>query len=443
MAINVNGYHSEGNWESKANGKYAFVEKGGKVYFIKMLDYCKWSSPEAAAKYPALKAENEKADKMKAHMELVNNELCRIAGAGGDLVVALDFFVEDGVLYKVNAFIDQENIDEKHVHETLTPEEIDECMVSVLQAVYAMHKRNIIHGDLKPANIILTRKGKYIKALVSDFDDSFFIGDVPKAVDLIADNLWYSPELQYYISNIDDPEAPVAKAINGRSDIFTLGLVWHMYLTGTMPGLPRNCRTAAQAVLEGKPLRLSDRLDDRHREIIGKMLEPRPMDRYANCNEIIAALRMSKPSRGTDRITESKVDIRVVNGEGKPMKKQEVTVGNTATRKYVTCRTDDKGCFSMKLEPGLYVIAAEKADYPFRKEIMEVVNGADKKVTFTMYKKIKATEHTFDPPVKGRYTSLLAIDDQTYELTTVTGRKMTVYKDMLKLYGIDIHSLEL
>ena len=443
MTVIVKGYHSEGEWNCKANGKYVIAEKGGKPYFLKQFDYCKWMDDTVAAKYPELKKLNERSDEIMKRMVRINTELSRIAGRGGDLVIALELFREDNVLYKVNEFVDMEDLDEKRVHECLTQAQIDACMVSVLQAVYALHKARIVHGDLKPANILFVKEGRTVKALVSDFDDSFFIGDVPASQDLISDNVYYSPELQFYISNVTDPHDPFSKVITGRSDIFSLGLVWHMYLTGALPELPHGCRTAAQACLEEKPLRLSPMLDEKHQKIIAKMLAPSPKDRYANCNEIISDLHAHTASAASSHATgKSRLEVIVADSSGTPVTNQDVTVGNAATRKYMTCRTDSTGHFTMELEPGIYVIGAENKDCPFRRETLEVSGGTERTFRFTMYRKTKAAEYKFDPPVNGRYTALTAADDLTWELTTVTGRKMTVYTNMLKLYGIDLSALE-
>jgi len=213
--------------------QWAFAERNGSPYFVK-----KFLSPrfpvEGSAGSERTKAEKRKrCEAFEAHHRTLMQRLRPRAGAGGSLVVATDFFREGSTYYKVTEKIDTA---------TLPPERVARLdgtakmviLRSVARSVQILHSEGIVHGDLKPDNILLKSdtSGGYVARLI-DFDNSFFSGNPPEdPEEVVGDVVYYSPELAAYVQR--EPGTGQS-ALTPSSDIYALGLIYCRYLTGDLP----------------------------------------------------------------------------------------------------------------------------------------------------------------------------------------------------------------
>lgn len=139
------------------------------------------------------------------------------------------------------------------------------------------HGRGILHRDIKPANILLTDDGE---PMLLDFNLATDDRELPASVG--GTPRYMAPE-QFAL--LDDASVRV----DGRADVYSLGLVLHELLTGRLP-FPE--RTGSWS--EISPLMLADRqrLPDIRLEspalasILRKCLEPEPIDRYASAADL-------------------------------------------------------------------------------------------------------------------------------------------------------------
>lgn len=177
-----------------------------------------------------------------------------------------------------------------HVLES-SPDRTDriELLVRIGDAVQHAHQRGIVHRDLKPANILVEADGqpkivdfgiaRFIRGASSP-QDSTLVGQVLGTLEFMA------PEQAR-----GDPDA-----IDTRADVYALGAVAHVLLTGQPPidlaGL--DVVGALRAVAERQRSRLGDG-DPRSRGdlqlVVSRALEIRPEDRYASVAEFVADLR--------------------------------------------------------------------------------------------------------------------------------------------------------
>ena len=156
-------------------------------------------------------------------------------------------------------------------------------------ALAAAAAEGVIHSDVKPANILLTRDGK---AMLADFNVSFRqesdTGDPPP----VGGTLLYMSSEQLGILTGSEPDA----RLDERSDIYSLGLVLFEALTGGWPFLEGN--VAADPVIASGQLqasRLSSAIEfpagskwltPGLKSIIEKCLTPQPDDRYQSADEL-------------------------------------------------------------------------------------------------------------------------------------------------------------
>ena len=150
------------------------------------------------------------------------------------------------------------------------------CLAEALK--YA-HERGLVHLDLKPSNILLTADRQ---PMLLDFHlarEPLKPGDAAKR--LGGTPIYMSPEQKRAMASSKSKGA-VTEPVDGRSDIYSLGLVLHGALAGTMPNSKDGVPTPLHQVCPMVPLGLSD--------IIAKCLAPDVKDRYAGAGLLAADL---------------------------------------------------------------------------------------------------------------------------------------------------------
>jgi serine/threonine-protein kinase len=154
--------------------------------------------------------------------------------------------------------------------------------IDCAQALKYAHAQNMVHRDIKPDNILLTRTGMVKVAdlgMVKTNDEEMSLTQTGHAVG----TPWYMPLEQ----------ARNAKEIDGRSDIYALGCTLYAMLTGHPPFMGRTIVDVIQAKEVGtfptarqSNAHVPERLD----LIIAKMTAKLPKYRYQTCDEVIKDL---------------------------------------------------------------------------------------------------------------------------------------------------------
>ncbi len=176
--------------------------------------------------------------------------------------------------------------------------------MSIAAALDEAHTKNIIHRDVKPGNILITREGR---VLLTDFG-------IAKAMssddsDLTHDNIMMGTAK--YLA----PEQVRGKTLDGRSDLYSLGLVLYECLAGRVPFLGESDADTALARLQREPTdlaRLRPSLSPQLVKVIHKLLSRNPEHRFATGFETKVALQTALTG-ANDKTTEltppSGVDI--------------------------------------------------------------------------------------------------------------------------------------
>ncbi|HYM00035.1 MAG TPA: protein kinase [Blastocatellia bacterium] len=128
----------------------------------------------------------------------------------------------------------------------LPPAECIEIMRQVTAAVGEAHRHNIVHRDLKPDNIIVCGSGSQLQVKVLDFGIAK-LKDVQGTTLTQAGTVVGTP---YYMS----PEQCLGEELDGRSDIYSLGVVLFEMLTGKVPfSAPTPTAVVIQQVTQPAP----------------------------------------------------------------------------------------------------------------------------------------------------------------------------------------------
>ena len=135
---------------------------------------------------------------------------------------------------------------------------------SMAHTVMRLHKLHFVHSDIKETNIILcpARNGNLTTKLI-DFDASFFEDDPPVNEDeLGGDQVYLSPEACRFLFG---EEVQLTCAM----DVFSLGLLFHQYLTGKLPDFDtKEYFYAHEAVLDDQVLGVAPYLDKTLRDML-------------------------------------------------------------------------------------------------------------------------------------------------------------------------------
>ncbi len=153
--------------------------------------------------------------------------------------------------------------------------------VQVVDALSHAHKRNIIHRDIKTENILLTEDGK---AKITDFGLAKLRGE--KRLTRTGSTVGTAA----YMS----PEQIRGELIDGRSDIFSFGVVLYELTTGRLPFRGDHEAALSYSIVHEDPApvtSLRSKVPHSFAGIIAKCLAKDPKTRYQNCEELAVDLQ--------------------------------------------------------------------------------------------------------------------------------------------------------
>jgi len=227
--MNIAGYEIYTEWTEAGNGDWAFAKKDDVDYFIKRFPRPKYPMPgkQGPAAERHMKEACDVWTKRQGKLISALRDICR---EDGSLVIPVgNVFRQDSTYYKVTLKINTDSLKISEISGLSHSEKI-RLMKSFAFALNTMHSKGIIHGDIKPDNVLITKSGVggYTARLI-DFDDSYFEGDPPMPEETVGTPEYYSPELGAFIV---DGSGKTKAALTCKSDVFSAGLLFHQYYTG-------------------------------------------------------------------------------------------------------------------------------------------------------------------------------------------------------------------
>jgi serine/threonine-protein kinase len=167
------------------------------------------------------------------HVERMRREALAMAQVASDHVVKVfEVGTEDGAPFLAMEYVDGASLDARIVAGAPLPfEEATRIAIEAARGLLAAHEAGILHRDVKPGNLLLTREGR---VKVSDFglakaEGSRGTGSSLTQVGMVVGTPDYMA-----------PEQAEGEALDGRADVYALGSTYYQLLTGRLPFVGRS-----------------------------------------------------------------------------------------------------------------------------------------------------------------------------------------------------------
>ncbi len=275
--------------------RYKVVRKlgeGGMSFVYEAKDISSGESVAVKIMTPKLAQDKTAAERLRREaglaMRLDHPNICRIMRLGE---------TEEGLIYLVMPLLKGELLSDKEVREGPIPVAVGvPIMRQVCDALDFAHRQQIIHRDLKPENIFICpdAEGRLV-AVVTDFGLAKEKRAEPGIAKLTATGIILgTPEFM-------SPEQIRGKTLDGRSDIYALGLVAFEMFTGKLPFEGKSAQDMMIARLRGQPLPLRKARADleftpQFEKALMKAIEGDPAARYQTAAEFGKALEEAEGS---------------------------------------------------------------------------------------------------------------------------------------------------
>lgn len=209
-----------------------------------------------------------------------------------NIVNIYDVGLDEQAYYIIMEYISGETLKDKIERESPLPVETAvRIAIEIAEALEHAHQNNLVHCDIKPHNILVTRSGR-IK--VTDFG-------IARAVtsSTMTNSGTIIGSVHYF-----SPEQAKGTAVGAKSDIYSLGIVLYEMLTGHVPFTGESPISIALKHLQEEPRaprELNPEIPPLIEAIIVKAMHKDPAARFSDIGEMIADFRMAQNYLSDDR----------------------------------------------------------------------------------------------------------------------------------------------
>jgi len=204
-----------------------------------------------------------------------------------------DIGEDSGTLFIVMELVEGEALADRLRRGPLSVRQTVGMTLQIADALEEAHGLGIIHRDIKAANLVLDDQGR-VKVL--DFGLAKFTGPAPA---LGAAETMAQTSLGLVVGTVSymSPEQALGRAVDTRSDLFSLGIVVYEALTGRLPFEGETITATVDSLVHAEPPPLSRLNYDvplRLEDAVRKLLQKQPDARYQTARELVVDLRAVK-----------------------------------------------------------------------------------------------------------------------------------------------------
>jgi predicted Ser/Thr protein kinase len=209
-----------------------------------------------------------------------------------------DLGVGDGTSYIAMEFVEGRSLRQMVPHgERLDPDHVLDIAMQVARGLDYAHRRGVVHRDVKPANILVRDDGlvKLADFGVARLESS---SDLTRTGESVGSPSYIPPEMLR------------GEPVDGRADIFSLGVLVYELLTGSKPFRGDSLAALYHQTLSIEPRppsSLNAEVTAEWDAVVARMLAKRPEDRYAGAAQLLddlRALQAGRPPRHCDEQAE-------------------------------------------------------------------------------------------------------------------------------------------
>ncbi len=230
--------------------------------------------------------------------ELVQRFLKEAQAMGGlshpNIATVFDTGRDHGTIFIAMEILRGKSLKDVIREKTLNHNEIVHIGVQVAEALDFAHRKGIVHRDIKPSNIIIDPDGN---AKITDFGIAR-IEDPTITQQTVPGEILGTP---LYMS----PEQVMSSPVDGRSDLYSLGVILYEMTTGKSPFKGDNLASIFQAILQDTPPapELNDSpMSRKLSDLIMKCLDKDPDKRFQSGIEMAQPLKACLQRRQSDTI---------------------------------------------------------------------------------------------------------------------------------------------
>ena len=268
------------NFQGSANGQFSFAEKDGGKFFVKAFIKPKYPGDIISGKL------REEKIKRSTAFELQHEKLLEIFRENfhedGQITYPVDFIRHHCTYMQFSPYVETYSKDTK----SISSESLEKKLLllrTLTNAISMLHDQKVVHSDLKPDNILVKETtSRVLTAKIIDFDGSYISGDPHPKDYLHFDQSYMAPELSLY----NQDEKNIDKSMmTDKADVFSLGIIFHEYITGKKPQISgkehNDIQYIGDAINSDCEIILSteilgEKLDRLIRNMIAKDLDKRP-----------------------------------------------------------------------------------------------------------------------------------------------------------------------
>ncbi len=264
-----------------------------------------------------------------------------------NIITIYDFGQENGRDYIVSEFVEGRTLRDYLSNPDLSLNQILDLVIQVASALEAAHAAGIVHRDIKPENIMLRPDG-YAKVLdfgLAKLSEPESGGDEPKT-DVTRGSSDFETRTGIVLGTVNymSPEQARGQKVDGRSDLFSLGVILYELITGHRPFRGETWHHTMVAITDAEPLPIARDVQGAPaalQEIISRVLAKNREQRYQTARALLSDLETLQGELASDtRIqrvgTEHAQNVTTISGQPIKMATRRAAITDKSARDKVT-----------------------------------------------------------------------------------------------------------
>lgn len=224
-------------WTLTGNGEFIVGQKNENLYFIKRNLHIRYPSFDLPKK--VFEKYRNAANQVINRQQKNKNKMSSLDWQKDCIVTEIEsFWDENNMLVTVTPYISNLFSDEIC---KLNINQFKDLILKTTILLDKIHNCGIIHGDIKEQNILIDN---HLTPYLIDFDSSYSNDDIPDFDDIGGTEGYLSPEIILYESLGKDE---IKNNITEKTDVFSLGIVFHRWWTNTFPSFDLEASSLAEA----------------------------------------------------------------------------------------------------------------------------------------------------------------------------------------------------